>query len=514
MADKNAKPIAKVQDIQEGKALAVEVDGEKILLTRHKGKICACGNSCPHYGADLSDGWIEDGHVVCPWHYAQFDLESGRRQEPPSLDDLPTWETRIEGENIFLGAKIGPEISMPAGKDSRRFLIVGGGAAGEAAAETLRREGFAGEIVLFSSDSQAPYDRPALSKELLSGAGKKEWLPLRSKEFYETLAIELRLESRVMHLDPKAIILEMEDGSRESGNMVLLASGSRPRTIPLPGFEGENCHLLRSLDEAEKLVAALEGVKHVALIGAGFIALEAASSLRARGIEVDIVAPESVPMERVFGREVGERIQAIHSAEGVRFHLQHRPKEVLRNGGIEGLLLENGEKIKTDLILMAVGVEPAIDYLEGSGLTENGAVRVNERFETAEPGVFAAGDIALFPAPGGKTRIEHWITAQKEAIHAAKAMLGSREAFNEVPVFWTKQYTYSFKYVGYLGNFDHTVLHGDLQKDSWITGYYRNGALIGAATLGRGGDLLKVREQLRRGTNISPDEFANGKFGY
>jgi NADPH-dependent 2,4-dienoyl-CoA reductase/sulfur reductase-like enzyme/nitrite reductase/ring-hydroxylating ferredoxin subunit len=511
--EEKRRPVARVDEIQEGEAHVVEVDGEEVLLTRHGGRICACGNSCTHVGASLSDGWIEDGHVVCPWHYAQFDLETGRREEPPAVEDLPRWETLIEGDQVFLGSRIQPKLRMPEGDDSRRILIVGGGAAGQAAAESLRRSGFAGRISIFSADSEAPYDRTFLSKALLAGKAPKEKLALRGADFYRDLEIDLRLNSRVVSVDPGAKVLELADGSRESGSMILLASGSAPRRLDVKGFEGPGTPLLRDIAQAVQLADELENIGTAVLIGAGFIALEAASSLRDRGVAVHIVAPEETAMERIFGTDIGHRIMEIHRAAGVEFHMGHSVREVTREeDSVTGVVLDNGKRIEAGLVLMAAGVSPVLDYLHGSGLVQDGAVPVNGRFETAEPGVFAAGDIALFPRAGGESRIEHWITAQKQGIHAAQAMLGSVSAYDDVPVFWTKQYAYSFKYTGYGEIFDQVVIHGSLAEDSWIAGYYRHGRLCGAATLGRGKALLALRDIMAAGGHLAPEDLAAGKF--
>lgn len=517
MADKkNAEAVARIDEIQEGELRLIERNGEEILLTKSHGEICACGNSCTHYGAPLTDGWMEDGEIVCPWHYARFDPASGERRTPPALDDLPRYETEVVGDEIFLGQKHVDEIPLPSGSDTRTILIVGGGAAGQAAAETLRREGFAGAVTIISAEEELPYDRTALSKGMLSGKADPDRLALRGAQFYERLKIDLKPGARVKQLDAAKKQLILDDGKRLSGDMILLATGSRPRRLPIPG--AESAHLIRELREAKELARELSGAKRVAVIGAGFISLEAAANLRERGVEVDVIAPEKLPLERVFGAEAASRIAEIHRAQGVRFHLGTTVAGIAaRDAGYE-LEMNDRNSLQTDLVLMAVGVEPVLDYLDKSGLEHENGIPVNERFETNAPGIFAAGDIARFPYPGidgeplGLTRSEHWINSQMQGVHAARAMLGAQEPFSEVPLFWSKQYGYSFKFAGYAEEYDQTVIHGSLAEDSWLAGYYRKGRLRGVSGFGKGKAIYKLRSLIGRGGNVSLEDFTAGKF--
>lgn len=513
---KEKKAVAKVHEIKEGELRMVEINGEEVLLTKSKGEICACGNSCSHYGAPLSDGWIEEDRIVCPWHYAKFDPTSGERQTPPALDDLPRWETEVVDGELFLGAKQTPEIPIPSGDDPRTILIVGGGAAGQAAAETLRREGFAGKIILISAEDELPYDRTALSKGMLSGEADPALLPLRNKNFYERLKIDLKLGQRVQAIDPAKKELSLEGGEKLVGDLILLATGSRPRRLSIPGADSEGVHLIRTLKDAKLLARSLGEVKRVSIIGAGFISLEAAANLRERGVEVDVVAPEKTPLERVFGAEAGTRIEEIHRKQGVRFHLGAGVTGIERRSDGYRLKLDGRSGLDTDLIIMAVGVDPLVDYLHGTSLKAENGIAVNEHFETSAPGVFAVGDIARFPyAAGenrGETRSEHWINAQMQGVHAARAMLGSKQPFDEVPLFWSKQYGYSFKFAGYLEKYDQTVIHGSLAEDSWIAGYYRNGRLRAVSGFGKGKAIYQLRGVIGRGGDIDPADFKAGNF--
>ena len=245
-------------ELLEGTPAVVEVEDGKVLLVRAEGRIYACGNECSHYHAPLSDGLVT-GHVVtCPWHNARFDIRDGRLDAPPGLNDLSSYQTKVEKGQIWIRQTGKGMIPAPEGHDDRTFLIVGAGASGNAAAETLRREGFAGRIVMITGEAYTPYDRTMLSKDLLSGEAPAKWLALRGQKFYDRLKIEILTEKPVTAVDPAARRVRFADGTSLSGDRILLASGGRPRKLSVPGAELAGCHLLRSRSDAEAILAELE----------------------------------------------------------------------------------------------------------------------------------------------------------------------------------------------------------------------------------------------------------------
>jgi NADPH-dependent 2,4-dienoyl-CoA reductase/sulfur reductase-like enzyme/nitrite reductase/ring-hydroxylating ferredoxin subunit len=507
---------AEESDLAEGRLLEVAVGDRQVLLVRTGGRIHACAAECPHYKGHLARGSLSGHILTCPSHNARFDLRDGRLLSPPALGDLAVHEVKVERGKVWVRLRDAPRIEMPGGTDDRTFLIVGGGAAGAAAAETLRREGYSGRIVLLTQEPVGPYDRPTLSKDYLSGEATAKWLPLRGEKFYDRLKIELATGSRVTSLDPRSRTLTLADGSTMRGERILLATGSVALRPPVPGIDLPGCYTLRSLADADALLAALPSSGTVAVLGASFIGLEAASSLRKRGLEVQVVAPEELPLAKVFGAEIGRRMKAEAEKAGVRFHLGTTAYSVKGNGRARYLVLSDGTQLEADAVLIGVGVRPAVEYLAGSGLAEAGAVPVNARQATAAEGVFAAGDIALFKeASGGlPRRIEHWTEAERQGRHAARAMLGRSPLPREVPFFWTRQHGKSLKYVGHAPVWDRLVFRGNPAEESFLAGYYVGNFLRAVASLGkdRDQDLIRLGEALEAGRAVSPERFSDPDF--
>ena len=501
-------------ELKDGVPAVVEVEGKKVLLVRSEGKIYACGNECSHYHAPLSDGLIAAHVVTCPWHNARFDIRDGQLVSPPGLNGVPSYETKVEDAHVWIRQSGKGTIPMPEGEDGRTMLIVGAGAAGNSAAETLRREGFAGRIVMVTGESYGPYDRTMLSKDLLSGEAPTKWLPLRGQKFYERLNIEVMTEKQVSAVDPASRTVTFADGATMSADRILIATGGRPRSLPVPGADKAGCHTLRSREDAEVILAELETAKTAVIVGASFIALEVACSLRALEKEVHIVAPEEIPLAKVFGEQIGGRIKKTHEENGVRFHLGQTVKEFAGSERVSEVVLADGTRLSADLVIIGVGVKPAVDFLDGSGLVKDGALPVNARLETAAEGIFAAGDIAVFPdgRSGELRRIEHWVEAGRQGMHAARCMLGSKEPYREVPFFWSKQYGSSLRYVGYAPNFDEVVFRGRVEDKAFLAGFYVGGKLAAAATIGKNRELIRLGQLLEAGKSVGPDQLEDPDF--
>ena len=530
--------VAREAELEEGRPVAAQVGDQEVLLVRLGGRICAYGHKCTHYGAPLSEGVVLAGAaggpgaagamLVCPWHNARFEAATGRLLAGPALDDLPAWEAEVGAGGAVLVRAGGPspgsrpEIPPPAGEDRRTFLILGGGAAGNAAAEMLRRQGFAGRLLVVTPEADLPYDRTMLSKDYLAGTAKRSWLPLRKKAFYERLRIEFLTGRTVRALDPARRRVTLDDGQALAGERILLATGGRPRTLAIPGMDLPGVFLLRSLADCNRLIGAIPagGAQggRVVVAGTGFIGLEAAAALRERGLEVHVAGPAAVPLARVFGEEVGGRLLRLHEERGVRFHLGARPARVLGSGRVEGVELEGGERLPADLLLVGVGIEPVLDYLAGTGLAEGDGVPVDARLQTRAEGIFAAGDIALVPSPpaadGGEAplRVEHWTVAERHGQHAARAMLGAAGPYEEVPFFWTRHYDTSVKYAGWGGAFDRVAVREGAEGGGFLAGYYRDGRLRGVAAAGFARPFIRVQALLNRGLTLEPQLLADPAF--
>jgi apoptosis-inducing factor 3 len=499
-------------DLAEGASLLVKLGDDDVHLTRLDGKVYAIGNKCTHYECPLNEGAHLGRVVVCKCHDARFDVTTGKVLSAPALNDLPTYPVRIEGADILLGPVEKAKFPKAEGTDPRTFLVVGGGAAGNAAAETLRREGFAGRIVMISAESDPPYDRPNLSKEFISGEAKPEWMPLRSAKFYAGQKIEFLADTKVTRLDPRGKSVSLHDGRKLGFDKALLATGGTPRTSPVPGALGEGCFNLRSFADARAIVAAAEGAQRAVLIGSGFIGMEMASSLSARGIAVDVVAPEALPLARIVGDRIATWLKARHEKKNVTFHAGTTAKNIAGPRGAKTVELSDGSTLKADFIVFGLGVQPAVEYLAGTDLVQDGVVPVNGRLETKYPDILAAGDIALVPdAAGGEARrIEHWVVAERQGQHAARSMLGSGTAYGEVPFFWTRQTGISLKYVGLARSWDRIAWRGSTEKDKFLAGYYSGGKLLAAACVGMPTELTAVEIMLGKNIPLPPEKLEDG----
>ncbi|HUX13438.1 MAG TPA: FAD-dependent oxidoreductase [Spirochaetia bacterium] len=488
----------------------IDVGKDEVLLVRDGNRVFACSNSCPHYGGSLHKGSVR-GHVVtCPLHNASFDLEDGTLLTPPALDDLPVFDVKVEDGYVMIGSKRSPAIQMPSGADSRTVIIVGGGAGGNAAAEALRRHGFAGKITIITQESDRPYDRPMLSKGFLSGSAEEGWLPLRPERFYGDLHIQFKRGTAVRTINPALRSVTLGDGTELKADALVFATGSVPRRPQFPGANLDGIFTLRSASDARLIKARVTKKKSVVLLGAGFIGMELASDLTDAGMQVHVVAPEAEPMLLQFGERIGSRVREMHTERGVQFHLGVTASRAAGDRKVEKIFLSDGTEIDTTLVVTAFGVTPAIAFLENTGLLTQGSVRVNSMCETSAPGVYAVGDIAAVPYPGdcGTHRIEHWVVAETQARHAARAILGDRAAFRDLPFFWTRQCEKSIKYIGFPTRFEQIAFRGDPENGSFLAGFYHGERLVGAASLGMSDDLLELEPVIRGEAELSSEEFA------
>jgi NADPH-dependent 2,4-dienoyl-CoA reductase/sulfur reductase-like enzyme len=434
--------------------------------------------------------------VRCPWHHARFSLRTGEAVGAPAFNAVSCWRLERSGGKILVREKSDPaEQSKTGGGKSaagqpERIVIVGGGAAGFAAAEMLRREGFAGALTLLSADADAPYDRPNCSKDYLAGNAPEDWMPLRPADFYKDQAIDLRLRTEVGGIDTKAKQLTLANGEALAFDKLLLATGAEPVRLDIPGAGEPHVHVLRSLADSRAIIAKAKTARQAVVIGASFIGLEAAAALRARDIEVHVVAPERRPLERVLGAEYGDMIRALHEEHGVVFHLEDGVT------GIAGrdVTLKSGGKLAADLVVVGVGVRPRLQLAESAGLKIDRGVAVDEYLETSVPGIFAAGDIARWPDPhsGDNLRIEHWVVAERQGQAVARNMLGQRQRFVEVPFFWSQHYDVPINYVGHAEKWDDLQVEGDIKARDCLVRYRRGGKVLAVASVYRELENLKA----------------------
>ncbi|HEY2243604.1 MAG TPA: FAD-dependent oxidoreductase [Xanthobacteraceae bacterium] len=479
-------------DFADGKLLG-HVGDEEVVLVQSGDEIFAIGAHCTHYHGPLAEGLVTGESVRCPWHHACFDLRTGEAARAPALSPIACWKVeRRDGRIVVKDKREQPKPRGPTAKADApgKIVIIGGGAAGFAAAEMLRRRDYRGSIVMLSDDDAPPVDRPNLSKDYLAGSAPEDWLPLRPDDFYAENGIDLRLRTSVAAIDPRQRQVALEGGERLSYDRLLLATGAQPVRLSIPGAEAPHVHTLRSLADCRAIIDAAKGARRVLVIGASFIGLEVAASLRTRGLEVHVAAPEARPMERVFGPALGDFVRALHEEHGVVFHLQDTATAIDGKRAV----LKSGGTLDADLVVVGVGVRPRLAIAEQAGLAIDRGVTVNEYLQTSAPDIYAAGDIARWPDPhsGERIRVEHWVVAERQGQAAAANMLGLNERFDAVPFFWSQHYDVPINYVGHGERWDSIAVEGDIKAKDCLLRYRRDGRVLAVASIYRDLDSLKA----------------------
>ena len=491
-------------DLADGGMLAGHVGEDAVLIARRGKELFAVGATCTHYGGPLSQGLMVGETVRCPWHHACFSLRTGEAVAAPALAPVSCWRVERKDGRLFVKEKMaaqtrrgGPGPRAASGTTGR-IVIIGGGAAGFAAAEMLRREGFAGPLTLVSADDSAPYDRPNLSKDYLAGTAPEEWLPLRPAEYYRENDIDLRLATVAKSIDAAGRRVTLASGATVSFTKLLLATGAEPIRLQCPGADLPHVRTLRSLADCRALRDRANPGARAVIVGASFIGLEAAAALRQRHVEVQVVAPEARPMERVLGPALGDFVRSLHESHGVTFHLGRTVKAMDERG----VQLDDGARLEADLVLVGIGVRPRLGLAESAGLAMDRGVLVNEYLETSAADIFAAGDIARWPddARGGeRLRIEHWVVAERQGQTAARNMLGRGERFATVPFFWTQQYDVSIDYVGHAVSWDDIEQQGDPNARDVALRFRKSGRTLAVATIFRGRESLEAELAMQQG---------------
>ena len=331
MADTKTTPRPDFKDgfalagLPDGGTVLGRVDTEDAILVRQGDRLFAVGAHCTHYHGPLADGLVVGETVRCPWHHASFSLRTGEALRAPALDSISSWRVERVGDMVYAREKQTPP-AAGASSASRRMpasvVIVGGGGAGLAAADMLRRCGYGGTLTMLSADDAAPSDRPNLSKDFLAGTAQEDWIPLRSPEFYAEQRIDLVLNARVASIDSQQKHVRVENGTTYQFDALLIATGAEPVRLDIPGASASQIHYLRTFTDSRNIIARAESAKSVVVVGSSFIGLEVAASLRARGIAVHVVSPESQPLERVMGPEVGRVVR--QAARGARRRVSSR----------------------------------------------------------------------------------------------------------------------------------------------------------------------------------------------
>jgi NAD(P)H-nitrite reductase large subunit len=353
----------------------------------------------------------------------------------------------------------------------------------------LRRQGYTGPVTIVDPEPDSPYDRPNLSKDFLAGTAQEDWIPLRPPDFYAGHGIEI-VRARVASIDRTAPRVVLADGRSVRFGALLLAMGSEPVRLPIPGADQSFVYTLRSLADSKAVIAAATRARRAVVIGSSFIGLETAASLRQRNVEVHVVGLEATPLERVVGSELGRSVREIHESHGVTFHMSTTAVRI-----DEGhVVLADGSTLAADLVVMGVGVRPRLELARDAGLQVDRGILVNDRLESSMPHVYAAGDIAEWPDVHSSTRlrVEHWVVVQRQGQTAARNMLGAGERFDAVPYFWSQHYDVAIRYSGHADGWDQVAVRGDLAARSVSVAYRAKDRTLAVASIGRDHENLEA----------------------
>jgi NADPH-dependent 2,4-dienoyl-CoA reductase/sulfur reductase-like enzyme/nitrite reductase/ring-hydroxylating ferredoxin subunit len=491
-------------DVPPGTTLLGHAHGDPVLLVRPEGadQVFAIGSTCTHYSGPLAEGLLVGAELRCPWHHACFDVRTGEAVAAPALNPLPCWEVEQRGNRLIVREKLTRAVPAPPPRSPESVVIVGAGAAGNAAAEMLRREGYAGPVTMIGADPALPVDRPNLSKDYLAGTAPEEWIPLRGEDFYAAEKIEVLVGTRVVALDPQARRIQLSDGTSRGYGALLLATGADPVKLPIPGADADHVFYLRTLADSRAIIAKATAPSAITppvavVVGASFIGLEVAASLRTRGLEVHVVGREPRPLAHVLGPELGDFVKALHEEHGVQFHLGHTLKSI----EAAAVVLDDGTRLPAEMVVIGVGVRPAVALAEQAGLKIDGGVLVNEQLETSAPGVYAAGDIARWQDPRTRKaiRIEHWVVAERQGQTAARNMLGRQQPYRDVPFFWSQHYDVPIAYVGHAPSWDRIEVAGSIADKNCVVAYRDpGGKIVAVASIYRDRESLEAEVLLGR----------------
>lgn len=509
-----------VSTVGPGQLIAGHAFGEPVLLVHVEPNWFAIGGKCTHYGAPLDEGVLVSETIRCPWHHACFELHNGAASRAPALNDLASYDVAVEADIVRVTRKrdhgqlkgeghrarvsCAPERCLFEENPTtgpKSVVIIGAGAAGNACAEMLRREAYRGPIIVIDPDPDAPYDRPNLSKDYLAGNAPEEWLPLHPKEFYAAQHIEILSGVEASTIDIKSKTVHLSDGSARKYGCLLIATGATPIRLDVPG--GDRIKYLRTLGDCRAIIGMLGAAKTAVVIGASFIGLEVAASLVARGLKVSVAAPETLPLEKVLGRELGTLVMNVHEQHGVTFRLGRSVTSVDE----KSVVLDDGSRLDADLVVAGIGVRPDLRLAESAGLMLDNGLAVDEFLETSASGVFAAGDVARWPDAYSdlRLRIEHWVVAERQGQVVALNMLGGRARFDDIPFFWSEHYDkLSIRYVGHVERWDETRIEGDVTKRDCAVSYMVGGKRRAMATINRDRRNLQAEVEMETELLLKP----------
>ncbi|MEO8801532.1 MAG: FAD-dependent oxidoreductase [Polyangiaceae bacterium] len=495
----------KLTDLKDDEPKLGHVGDDAVVLVRKGNEVRAIGAVCTHYSGPLQEGLVVGDTIRCPWHHACFDLKTGEAIGGPALSDVPCFDVVHEGALVRVTGKATKPKKAALANAPTSVVVIGAGPAGAAAVEALRREGYEGKITLLGDEEPGPVDRPNLSKDFLMGEAPKEWMPLRDAAFYAEKNVDFVVGDLARELDPKAKRIVTKSGKTIAYDALLLATGAAPIRLDIPGADLPHVHVLRTLADSEAIAKSATKGKIAVVIGSSFIGLEAAASLRHRDVKVHVVAPEAIPLAGVLGEAAGQVVRELHEQNGVVFH-RSKPKEITKTG----VVLENGETVPCDLVVVGIGVRPNLDLARTAGLKIDKGIVVDASFRTSDASIWAAGDVARYPDvhTGEPVRIEHFVAAERQAQHAAAAILGKNEPFRVPPFFWSLHYDLKFSYVGHAASWDRIEVRGSVAKRDAALFYRKGSKVVAVVTVDRDMLCLEAEAAMEAGDDAALEALA------
>ncbi|KIK62519.1 hypothetical protein GYMLUDRAFT_41980 [Collybiopsis luxurians FD-317 M1] len=519
-------------ELKDGQMKEVDFEQGKVLVARLGDNVHATSAFCTHYGAPLAKGVLTaDARVVCPWHGACFNLCSGDIEDAPAPSPIHSFKAHIANGKIHVTAnpdftlkekKSRPPKLSTAGFDAvgKGAVIIGGGSGAFNAVESLREHGYKFPITIVSKETYAPIDRTKLSKALITDASQLEWRTAADLKIKYGVNLRTGVTVTSVELQDKRVIL---DNGKDTiiYDKLVIAPGGTPRKLPIPGVDLENVYTFRGVEDAKKVDSAATEGKKVVVIGSSFISMELVVALSKRKLaSIDVIGMEEFPFEIVLGKEVGAGLKKFHESQGVKFHMQTKVEKIVPredNASLAGGVVVNGETLPADFVIMGVGVAPATEFLKDSGieLEKDGSIQVDEflrvtKLPAGVEGVFAIGDVALYPRTGESVRIEHWNVAGNHGRAVGKTIAGNPQPFVKTPVFWSAQ-GQQLRYCGHGVQPDDIIIQGDPGEMKFIAYYVKQGKVVAVASMQNDPVVSAASELLRLGLMPSPEEIKAGK---
>jgi len=533
-------------EVKDGGMKEVDFGAEdqKVLVSRIGDKVYATSAFCTHYGAPLVKGVLaSNGRVTCPWHSACFDVKTGDIEDGPGRDALHCFRAVLSDDKSkitvtapiektkksnkermpFLRSKYNSSESAAAGKG---VVIVGGGAGGLSVAEALREYGYAGPITMFTKEKNAPIDRTKLSKSLMDNASQLEW---RSPSVLkDTFGVTLHTGTEITAVDTASKVVTVDGGETVGYDKLVLAPGSWPSRLPIPGADLENVFTLRNVDDTKKMQGLKSKGNNLVIIGSSFISMElVAVVMKNEPASLHVIGMETVPFERILGAEIGGALMKFFEKNGVTFHMGEKTTKINGTTTLTGVVtgaqkaesveLGNGQVLKADYVIMGVGVKPATQFLQGNPafkLEKDGGLEVdNELHVKGMTDVFAIGDIAHYPqAPDEAVRrVEHWNVATDHGRAVGATIAGTEKAYSRVPVFWSAL-GQQLRYAGIGGaGFDEVIVQGNAEELKFIAYYFKDGKVNAVASMQNDPVVMKCAELLRHEIMPTLAELKEGK---